>query len=213
MQLEPPPPQSSAHEVAFSQQPIPLGRSLWKDCAQDLRMILAYEQRAFNIKNILWALLACDAYMVILTFRLRKWARRWHIPALNRLLRFMQTTLYAIELGIDIELGHGVYFVHTVGTVVGGDARIGDGCVFFGNNTVGAARFQGSPLIGRYTVLGAGVRILGKIEVGENCFLGANAVVVHDIPPHKIALGIPAHVVKDNQPTTAVQRLQASAIA
>jgi serine acetyltransferase len=54
----------------------------------------------------------------------------------------------------------------TVGTVVGGDAKIGEGCIFFGNNTIGAARFQGSPVIGPHTVIGAGVRVLGPIQVG-----------------------------------------------
>ncbi len=198
---------------SLSEQQRVVGRSLLRDLKIDLRMILAYEERRFSLKNIVWALFACDAYMVLLTFRLRKWARRYHIPGLNRILRFLQTALYAIELGNDITLGHGVYFVHTVGTVVGGDARVGDGCVFFGNNTIGAARFKGSPQIGRFTVLGAGVRILGKINIGENCFFGANAVVVADIPANKIAVGIPASVVRDNQPTTAVQRLQAEAIA
>lgn len=191
--------------------PLAPGTSLFYDLRRDLTMILAYEERPLTLKNGLWALLACDAYMVLLTFRLRKWARRWRIPLLNRTLRFAQTLLYAIELGSDIELGHGVYFVHTVGTVVGGDARIGEGCVFFGCNTIGAARFRGSPRIGAYTVIGAGARILGSIDVGENCFLGANAVVVDNIPSSKIAVGIPAALLKDNEPSEAMRRMQTSA--
>ncbi len=172
--------------------PKALGQSLFYDLTQDLRLILSYEGRAFTLKNIAWGLLACDAYAVLASFRLRMWARKYHIPLLNRILRFAQTAFYAIELGNGIQLGHGVYFVHTVGTVIGGDARIGEGCVFMGNNTVGAARFQGSPEIGAYTVLGAGVRALGRIRVGAHCFLGANAVVVDDIPDGHLAVGIPA---------------------
>lgn len=202
---------NSQPESRLGAQSRVVGKSFWRDIARDMRMILAYEEMPLNFKNVIWALFACDAYMVLFTFRLRRWARRYHIPALNRILRFMQTAFYAIELGNGIELGHGVYFVHTVGTVVGGDARIGDGCIFFGNNTIGAARFEGSPEVGRYTVIGAGVRILGKIRIGENCFIGANAVVVTDIPDNKIAVGMPANVVKDNQPTTAVLRLQSLA--
>ncbi|RZA10507.1 MAG: serine O-acetyltransferase, partial [Proteobacteria bacterium] len=77
-------------------------------------------------------------------------------------------------------------------------ARIGEGCVFFGNNTIGAARFQGSPQLGRHVVIGAGVRIIGTITVGEDTYLGANAVVVDDIPSGKVAVGIPARVIADN---------------
>jgi serine O-acetyltransferase len=177
----------------------PVGQSFLYDIRCDLRILLAYENKPANLRNYLWIWLACDAFAVLFTFRLRKLCRRWHVPLMNRLLRLVQTAFYAIELGNDIELGHGVYFVHTVGTVVGGDAKIGEGCVFFGNNTIGAARFKGSPVIGAHTVIGAGVRILGSIDVGPYCFLGANAVVVDDIPEGKVAVGMPARVIADNE--------------
>ncbi|MBC7660127.1 MAG: serine acetyltransferase [Chitinophagaceae bacterium] len=177
----------------------PVGQSFFYDIIHDMRLILSYEGRALTPKNIAWALFACDAYVLLLTFRIRKLCKKYHIPFVNRFLRLFQTLFYAIELGIDITLDHGVYFVHTVGTVVGGDAVVGEGCVFFGNNTLGAARFQGSPQLARHVVVGAGVRIIGKIAVGEECFLGANAVVVSDIPARKVAVGIPARVIADNK--------------
>lgn len=190
----------------------PVGKSFLYDILQDMKLILSYEGRGLRPKDIAWALFGCDAFMLLFTFRLRKLARKYRIPFVNRLLRFVQTMLYAIELGIDIELGHGVYFVHSVGTVVGGDARIGEGCVFFGNNTIGAARFRGSPDIGAYTVIGAGVRILGSIEVGENCFFGANAVVVDAIPANSIAVGIPARVIGQNEAIPELERMKKAAV-
>lgn len=75
---------------------------------------------------------------------------------------------------------------------------IGEGCLFFGNNTIGAARFQGSPVLERHVVVGAGVRVLGRIHIGEEVFLAANAVVVDDIPARKVAVGIPAQIIADN---------------
>ena len=176
----------------------PVGQSFWYDVSHDMRLILSYEGKNLTPRNILWALFGCDAYMLLLTFRMRKLCRKYHIPLVNRLLRLFQTLFYAIELGIDIHLSHGVYFVHTVGTVVGGDAVVGEGCVFFGNNTIGAARFQGSPKLGRHVVIGAGVRVIGKIEVGDESYIGANAVVVDNIPSGKVAVGIPARVIADN---------------
>ncbi len=169
--------------------------SLMNDLRQDLKYILHFENRSLTLKNLIWAIFACDAYAVLASFRLRQWSRRYHIPLLNRILRFLQTALYGIELGNGIHLGHGVYFVHTVGTVIGGDAWIGDRCIFMGCNTVGAAKFQGSPRIGDRTLVGAGARILGKIEVGSHCTLGANAVILQNIPSHQTAVGVPAKVV------------------
>ncbi len=188
-------------------QPRPVGVSFFYDIGRDMHMILAFEGKPANWKNYLWLLFACDAFAILASFRLRKICKRYRIPLFNRLIRFLQTALYAIELGNDIELGHGVYFVHSVGTVVGGDARIGDGCVFFGNNTVGASRFQGSPKIGSHSVIGAGVRILGPISVGSYCFIGANAVVVDEIPQGKVAVGMPARVIADNDLLPATQRV------
>jgi serine acetyltransferase len=185
----------------------PVGQSFFYDIRRDMRMILAYENRPANLKNYFWIWLACDPFAVLVSFRLRKLLRRWHVPFVNRLIRLWQTALYAIELGIDIELGHGVYFVHTVGTVVGGDAKIGEGCIFFGNNTIGAARFQGSPVIGPHTVIGAGVRVLGSVQVGAYCFLGANAVVVDQIPEGKVAVGMPARVIADNELMPEARRM------
>jgi serine acetyltransferase len=170
-------------------------------------MILAYENRPANLKNYLWLWLACDAFAILFSFRIRKVLKRWRVPFVNRLIRLWQTAFYSIELGIDIELGHGVYFVHSLGTVVGGDAKIGEGCVFFGNNTIGASRFRGSPTIGAHTVIGAGVRVLGSISVGPYCFLGANAVVIQDLPEGKVAVGIPARVIAENDLLPANRRM------
>jgi serine O-acetyltransferase len=161
-------------------------------------MILAYWDKPQNLRNILWAVLACDGFIILMMFRTRRWFRRHHIPFVNRILRLLETALFSIELGNDIELGHGVFFMHSVGTVIGGDAKIGDACIFLGNNTIGGSTEPGCPRIGPRTIIGAGARVLGKIEVGEDCVLGANAVVVDDIPAGKVAVGIPARVAGDN---------------
>jgi len=162
--------------------------------------ILAFLGRPQTLRNVVWACLACDAFILLAMFRTRMWCRRYHIPLVNRVVRIMETALFAIELGNDIELGTGVFFMHTVGTVVGGNARIGDGCIFLGNNTIGASSNRGCPRIGARTILGAGARVLGNLDVGEDCMIGANAVVVRDIPAGKVATGMPAKVVGDHRP-------------
>ncbi|SMF18551.1 serine O-acetyltransferase EpsC [Pseudobacteriovorax antillogorgiicola] len=172
------------------------GRSFFRDMKLDMKYILEYEGRNLSVKNVLWLLFGSDAYPILLLFRLRKLARKYRLPLVNRILRQVQTVLYSIELGIDIELGHGVYFVHSLGTVVGGTSVVGNKCVFMGNNTVGAAHRYESPVIESGVVVGAGARILGEIRVGQSSTIGANSVVLKDIPPQSIAVGSPAKVVK-----------------
>jgi serine O-acetyltransferase len=172
-----------------------LVRELWTD----MKMILETCDRPPNLRNIVWALSACDGFILLMLFRTRQRFRRYHIPFVNRTMRLLETALFAIELANDAELGQGVYFMHTVGTVVGGDSKLGDGCILLGNNTIGQAEQPGYPRIGARTIIGAGARVLGKIEVGENCLVGANAVVVGDVPGGKVVLGIPARIAGDNK--------------
>ncbi|MCL2725846.1 MAG: serine acetyltransferase [Polyangiaceae bacterium] len=137
-----------------------------------------------------------DGYAVLAAHRLRVLARRRHIPGANRVLRLFQTVLYSIEIGNEVELGEGVNFDHTLGIVIGGDSKIGARVKFLGNNTVGTAKDNGYPIIEDDVIVGCGARILGPIRIGRGAFIGANAVVLTDVPAGAIVGGIPAKILK-----------------
>jgi len=137
-----------------------------------------------------------DAWQILLLFRVRKVALRWRIPLVNRLMRLCQMVFAGIELGNDIELGEGVYFIHSLGTVVGGNARVGNRVRFMGNNTIGTARDNGYPVIADDVEIGCGARILGPVRIGAGAVIGANAVVLDDVPAGAVAVGMPARVVR-----------------
>lgn len=118
----------------------------------------------------------------------------------NRALRLTQMALYGIEIGNDVTVGHGVYFVHTLGTVVGGNARLGDRVRLMGNNTIGTAKDNGYPVIEDDAVIGCGARILGPVRIGKGAVIGANAVVLSDVPAGAVAVGIPAVARTTQQP-------------
>lgn len=136
-----------------------------------------------------------DSYLILVLWRMRCGARRWRLPGVNHLLRRLQTVIFGIELGNDITLGRGVFFVHPIGIVVGGQARVGDRVRFMGSNTVGTAKDNGCPVVEDDAVLGAGARVLGPVTVGARAVIGANAVVLTDIPADAVAVGMPARVV------------------
>ena len=141
-----------------------------------------------------------DSFQILTMTRAREVARRHHIFGVNRVLRLSQMALYGIEIGNEVVLGRGVYFVHSLGIIIGGDSKIGDRVRFMGNNTVGTAKDNGYPVIGNDVMIGCGARILGPVHVGDGAQIGANAVVLTDIPAGAVALGIPAHVVKKGKP-------------
>lgn len=140
--------------------------------------------------------LSQDGYKVLLTTRLRESARKWHVPGVNHALRLATTVLYGIEIGNEIELGDGVNFAHTLGTVIGGTSKVGARVKFMGNNTVGTAKDNGCPVIEDDVVVGCGARILGPIRIGKGAYIGANAVVLSDVPAGAVVSGIPAKVHK-----------------
>lgn len=149
-----------------------------------------------TVKEAVEAALVQDGYAVLALSRLRAATRRWHVPGANRVLRLFQTAVYGIEIGNDVQLGEGVNFAHTLGIVIGGDAKIGARVKFLGNNTVGTAKDNGYPVIEDDVIVGCGARILGPIRVGRGALIGANAVVVSDVPAGAVVAGIPAKVIK-----------------
>jgi serine O-acetyltransferase len=138
--------------------------------------------------------LSSDGFKVLVLTRLREASRRWHIPGVNHLLRLVTTVLFSVEVGNDIQLGRGVNFTHTLGTVVGGTSVLGDRVTLLGNNTIGTAKDNGCPVIGNDVVIGCGARVLGPVRIGDGAFIGANAVVLDDVPAGATATGIPAVV-------------------
>jgi serine O-acetyltransferase len=135
-----------------------------------------------------------DSFSVTAITRAREAIRRSRVPFLNRALRLAQTMIYGIDIGSQVQLGDGVYFVHPLGTVIGGTARVGDRVKFMGCNTVGTAKDNGYPVIENDVIVGSGARILGPVRVGAGAVIGANSVVLCDVPPGAVAVGIPARV-------------------
>lgn len=144
-----------------------------------------------DTKEVLKIAASQDGYRVLFLNRLRE-AARGRVPGVNHTLRMVQTALFGIEIGKDVTLGEGVNFTHTLGIVIGGDAKIGARVKFMGNNTVGTAKDNGYPVIEDDVVVGCGARILGPVRVGARSVIGANAVVLSDVPPDTVVSGIPA---------------------
>ena len=147
-----------------------------------------------SVKEAVKAALTQDGYKVLFMSRVRESARKWHVPGVNHALRLVTTVLYSIEIGNDIELGDGVNFTHTLGTVIGGTSKVGARVKFMGNNTIGTAKDNGCPVIEDDVVIGCGARVLGPIRIGRGAFIGANSVVLTDVPPGAVVSGIPAKI-------------------
>jgi serine O-acetyltransferase len=165
---------------------------LFRDIVRDTRAIAeSFGRDPVGGREIV-AALSQDGLHVLLLSRLREASKRAHLPLVAGFLRRAQAIFFGVEIASGVKLGQGVRFLHTFGVVIGGDSTIGDRVVFLGSNTVGTVGNRGYPRIGNDVVVGAGARILGPISIGDGAAIGANAVVLIDVPPGATALGVPA---------------------
>ena len=99
--------------------------------------------------------------------------------------------LTGIEIHPGAKIGRRLVIDHGVGVVIGETAVVGDDCIIFHTTTLGGVRFdpvKRHPTVGNRVLIGAGAKVLGPITLGDDCRIGANAVVLHDVPA--------GHVVK-----------------
>jgi serine O-acetyltransferase len=104
--------------------------------------------------------------------------------------------VYGIELPFSVQLGRCVVIEHQGGIVIHGNCVIGDGCILRQGVTMGNRsldRPHEAPVLGRRVNVGAGAKILGPVHIGDDAVVGANAVVLHDVPAGTTVVGIPAH--------------------
>jgi serine O-acetyltransferase len=103
---------------------------------------------------------------------------------------------YGIEIPFTTKIGRRLAIHHQGPVVINGYATIGDDCVIRHGVTVGI-RYgpDDCPTIGDRVEIGAGAVMIGRISIGHDCVIGANAVVLEDIPPNSVAVGVPARVI------------------
>ena len=102
------------------------------------------------------------------------------------------------DLPIISEIGGGLLMPHPNVIVIHPACKIGHNCLIFQQVTLGSnesSSGSGVPIIGGHVDIGAGAKILGPINIGDNAVIGANAVVLIDVPANAVAIGIPARVI------------------
>lgn len=109
------------------------------------------------------------------------------------------TVISGSDIHKDAKIAPTVRFPHLCGIVIHRDAVIEDDCLIMQQVTLGQTAATGAPTICRGAYIGAGAKILGKINIGQKARIGANAVVLSDVPEKATAVGIPAIVKSINE--------------
>ncbi|MEF2969077.1 serine O-acetyltransferase [Paenibacillus sp. M1] len=123
--------------------------------------------------------------------------RRWFTPA--RIVSQVSRFFTGIEIHPGARIGNRLFIDHGMGVVIGETCEIGDDVVIYQGVTLGGSgkeKGKRHPTIGNNVVIGSGAKILGSFKVGDQCNIGANSVVLKEVPPGSTVVGIPGKVVR-----------------
>lgn len=150
------------------------------------------------IKSPFEVLFNYPGFWAIFWYRLAHYLHKKHLRLLARTLMGLSQILTNIDIHPAAKIGRRVVIDHGIGIVVGETAIIGNDVLIYQGVTLGGVSLvQGKrhPTLHDGVVVGAGAKVLGNITIGENSKIGANSVVIKDVPANSTAVGIPARIV------------------
>lgn len=166
-------------------------------------MVATYRQRDPAARSVAEVLFCYPGLHALLVHRMAHglWRRGVRLPA--RMLAHFGRWLTGIEIHPAARIGRRLVIDHGMGVVIGETAEIGDDVYLYHQVTLGGtslARGKRHPTVGNGVIIGAGAKLLGGVTIGDHARIGANAVVVRDVPPGETVVGIPARPVERTSP-------------
>ena len=128
----------------------------------------------------------------------QRWRSKWYglpFAKLAVLRHRFWSAMTGADIPINSQIGPGLLIPHPTGIVIHPHAKIGPDCLILACVTIGTRGDKGIPVLGTHVDVGSGAKILGGVRIGDHAVIGANAVVVRDVPAWATAIGIPARVV------------------
>lgn len=127
--------------------------------------------------------------------------RSIRVPVLPRIISQFARFFTGVEIHPGATIGNSLFIDHGMGVVIGETAVIGDNVTLYQGVTLGGTgkeKGKRHPTVGDNVVIGTGAKVLGNIVIGDNSYIGANAVVIKDVPPNSTVVGVPGRITKQD---------------
>ncbi|MGB1109604.1 MAG: serine O-acetyltransferase [Gammaproteobacteria bacterium] len=168
----------------------------WGQLREDMACVF---QRDPAARNWIEVFTTYPGVHAILTYRVANRLWRWGMKYPARLLSFVARMFTHIEIHPGATIGRRFFIDHGAGVVIGETAEIGHDVTLYHGVTLGGTSWRKGkrhPTLGNHVVVGAGAKVLGPITVNDGAKVGANSVVVRDVPASRTVVGIPGKVVR-----------------
>jgi serine O-acetyltransferase len=172
------------------------GYMILKDIWLDVK---AVKERDPAARNSLEVLFLYQGVHALIWHRFAHWFYCHKLFFIARLISQMARFFTLIEIHPGAVMGHGILIDHGCGVVIGETAVVGDNCTIYQGVTLGGVglnKGKRHPTLGTNVTVGAGAKILGSFQVGDNCTIAANAVLLNPLENNVTAVGIPARPIK-----------------
>jgi len=163
---------------------------------EDIKTVFERDPAARSIIEVIFCYPGLHA---IWFHRIAHWFWRKNFKLVARLISHFSRWITGIEIHPGAKIGRRFFIDHGMGVVIGETTEIGDDVTLYHQVTLGGtstSKGKRHPTIGNNVVIGAGAKVLGPIKVGDNCKIGANSVVIKDVPPNSTVVGIPGKIVR-----------------
>ncbi len=163
--------------------------------------IKATQERDPAAKGLLEITLLYPGFHAIVFHRLARFVWNLKIPFLSRAISQFARFLTGIEIHPGAQIGEGLFIDHGMGVVIGETSIIGNDVTLFQGVTLGGTGKETGkrhPTLGDNVVVGTGAKILGNIHIGDNSYIGANAVIIKDVPANATVVGVPGRITRQD---------------
>ena len=169
---------------------------IFKGLLEDARSIRDRDPAA---RSTLEVFLLYPGFHILIWHRIAHWLYLHKRFFLARWVSQLGRSFTGIEIHPGAKIGHGLFIDHGMGIVIGETAEVGDYCTIYHGVTLGGTghdKGKRHPTIGNNVLIATGAKVLGPFKVGDNSNIGANAVVLQEVPPNSTVVGLKARVVK-----------------
>jgi len=152
-------------------------------------------------RNFLEIVLLYPGFHAAVTHRISHFLWKRKLFFIARLLSQYSRFITGIEIHPGATIGKRFFIDHGMGVVIGETAIIGDEVLLYQGVTLGGTGLEKGkrhPTIGSNVVVGAGAKVLGNITVGDNSYIGSNAVIIKDVPPNSTVVGVPGRITRQD---------------